>query len=196
MKRTAILAAAAALLAGVALGAAPAPKKKPASSTPAAPTPGPEVKKLADFVGTWKIEGEMQKSPMGPGGRTSATSVCSWFDGEFFLVCHDDGTSPMGKSKGLEILGWDAGKKHYTFWSIDSFGMSEISLGTVAGDTWTFMNDEKMGNETVKSRFMLVRESPDRTRLSWSISPDGNTWSELFKGEETRVKEARKTGKR
>ena len=186
---------AAVLLVGT-VAAAPAAKKTPAApSPPSAPAPGPETKRLGDFVGTWKIEGEMQKSPMGPGGKTSATTTCAWFDGGFFLVCHVEGMTPIGKTKGLEIVGWDGDKKGYAFTSIDSVGMSTVATGTVAGNTWTYVNDQKMGKATMKSRFVLVQESPDRNRMSWSISPDGKTWSELFRAEETRVKEARKTAK-
>lgn len=197
MQRIAFLAGAAVLFAGLAPGAAPAPRKSPVASPPppAAPAPGPEIGKLGDFVGTWKMEGEMQKSPMGPGGKTSATTTCAWFDGGFFLVCHVEGTTPAGKTKALDIFAWDGDKKRYTFTSINSLGMMTVATGSVKENTWTYTNDQKMGKDTMKSRFVLVHASPDRNTMSWSISPEGNTWSELFRGEETRVKEARKAAK-
>ena len=168
------------------------PGKKAESAAPAARVPFAEVRRLGDLVGTWKITGQMQKSPMGPGGKTTATENCSWFDGEFFVVCHTDGTSAMGKSKGMSIFGWDSDHKTYTFQSIDSLGMASTAKGKIDGNTWTWSSEEKMGGKTMKSRFVLVQESPDRRRMSWSISPDGQTWSELFSGEETREKAAPK----
>jgi hypothetical protein len=45
-----------------------------------------------------------------------------------------------------------------------------------------------MGGKKMKSRFVLVQESPDRNKTSWSISPDGQTWSELYSAIETREK--------
>lgn len=162
--------------------------KKMESASPAARVPFAEVRRLGDLVGTWKISGQMQKSPMGPGGKTDATETCSWFEGEFFVVCHTSGTTPMGKTAGMSIFGWDADHKTYTFQSIDNFGMASTAKGKFDGNTWTWNNEEMMGGKKMKSRFVLVQESPERRRMSWSISPDGQTWSELFSGDETREK--------
>jgi hypothetical protein len=54
------------------------------------------------------------------------------------------------------------------------------------------MSELKMGGKKMKSRFVVVEETPDRHRMSLSISPDGQTWSELFSAEETREKAAPK----
>jgi hypothetical protein len=177
-------------------GAKPGEKVKPAEPVkkgePAARVPFAEVRRLGELAGTWKLEGQIQKSPMGPGGKSSAISKCAWFDGEFFLVCRAEGTSPMGKTSGMSVLGWDPERKVYTFFTIDSMGMTSTARGTVDGKTWTWSSEEKMGGKKMKSRFVLVQDTPDRNKTSWSISPDGQTWSELFSGEETREKVAPK----
>jgi len=162
-------------------------KKAESTSTPAR-VPFAEVRRLGDLVGTWKMTGQMQKSPMGPGGKTDGTETCAWFEGEYFVVCHISGTSPMGKMAGMSTFGWDAEHKTYTYQSIDNFGMASTAKGKLDGNTWTWSNEEMMGGKKMKSRFVLVQESPDHRRMSWSISPDGQTWSELFSGDETREK--------
>jgi hypothetical protein len=169
--------------------AKPAEKGKKVESTPP-PTRAPfaEVRRLGDLVGTWKITGQMQKSPMGPGGKTDGTETCAWFEGEYFVVCRTSGTAPMGKTASMSTFGWDAEHKTYTYQSIDNFGRASAAKGKLDGNTWTWSNDEMMGGKKMKSRFVLVQESPDRRRMSWSISPDGQTWSELFSGDETREK--------
>ena len=165
--------------------------KKTESSKPAR-APFAELRRLGDMVGTWKMSGQMQKSPMGPGGKTTAIETCAWFEGEFFVVCHTTGTTPMGKTAGMSIFGWDADHMTYTFQSIDNFGMASTAKGKADGNTWTWTNEEKMGGKKMKSRFVVVEETPDHKTMSWSISPDGQTWSELFSGEETREKAAPK----
>jgi hypothetical protein len=35
------------------------------------PKPGPEVEKLAYYLGTWKGEGESKSGPFGPAGKLS-----------------------------------------------------------------------------------------------------------------------------
>src|SRR5271157_4956265 len=50
------------------------------------PKPGPELKKLDYFLGTWTSEGESKPSPMGPGGKFTESGHGEWMDGGFFLV--------------------------------------------------------------------------------------------------------------
>ena len=71
-----------------------------------APAPGPENKKLGYFVGKWTTEGELKASPMGPGGKITSTDTCEWFDGGFAVICRSDGTTPMGPSKSVGIMGY------------------------------------------------------------------------------------------
>jgi hypothetical protein len=189
MRSIAVILALGAAVSGVASGAGTRKQTdSPRKTETAAPAPGPEIKRLGELAGTWKLDGQIQKSPMGPGGKTSAISTCAWFDGDFFLVCHAKGTTPMGNTSGMSVLGWDPDHKVYTFSSIDSAGMASTAQGTVDGKTWTWRSEEKMGGKKMKSRFVLVQETPDRNKTSWSISPDGQTWSELYSAIETREK--------
>ena len=110
-----------------------------------APKPGPEHKRLGYFVGNWTTEGEMKPSAMGPGGKTTATDKCAWFEGGFAVVCNTDGKTPMGPSKALGILGYSSEEKVYTYSGVDNSGMTMATVprGTVQGDTWTY-HDESM----------------------------------------------------
>ncbi len=156
------------------------------------PYPSRELQKLSSFVGTWHMTGEMMKSPMGPGGKMNATEHCSWYEGNYFLTCHVEGNGPMGKSTGMEIFGYDAQNKMYTYTSFDSLGTHESATGTVDGDKWTWTNERKMAGQMIKSRYIVTQVSPDENTMSWTMSPDGQTWSELFKATEKREKGAKK----
>lgn len=50
--------------------------------------PGPELKKVDGFVGTWTLEGSTKPGIMGPGGPVAETGKCDWMEGGFYLVCH------------------------------------------------------------------------------------------------------------
>ena len=108
-----------------------------AAQPPQAPKPGPEHKRLGYFVGKWTTEGEMKPGPMGPGGKFTSSDSCEWFDGNFAVVCHGTGKTPMGPSKSIGILGYSAEEKVYTYAGVDNSGMSMTSVprGTVTGDT-------------------------------------------------------------
>jgi hypothetical protein len=62
---------------------------------PSSMKPGSEQKNLAHFVGNSKIEGAMEASPLGPGGKMTGTEKCSMFEG-WHLICDTTGTGPMG----------------------------------------------------------------------------------------------------
>src|SRR5215470_15757075 len=86
------------------------------------PKPGPEVKKLTYFVGTWNSEGEVKANPMMPAGKVSSTDVCSWYPGGFFVVCNSKGTGPMGAMHSMGLLGYSMEDKTYSYSGIDSTG--------------------------------------------------------------------------
>lgn len=154
-----------------------------AEEPPAAPQPTAEHEVLAKWVGSWSGSGEMKDSPFGPGGPMTWTEECSWFKGgKFHVVCKSKGSTPMGPTEGLGIVGYNAGKKVYTHYGVDSTGWSGYAEGTRSGDTWTFQSKETMGGQTFLSRFTLTLESPTKMVFAWSTSEDGKKWTQLMEG--------------
>ncbi len=73
-----------------------------------APKPGPEVKKLGYFVGTWKSEGELKENPFGmPPGKYAGTDNCEWFHGGFQVVCHSSAKGPAGAMHSIGIIAYN-----------------------------------------------------------------------------------------
>ena len=103
-----------------------------------APKPGPEQKTLGYFAGKWTSEGEMKPGPFGPGGKMTSTDNCEWFAGGFQLVCRGQGGGAMGPMTTLGVIAYNPAEKAYTFYGIDSTGMTDYSKGKKAGNTWTF----------------------------------------------------------
>jgi Protein of unknown function (DUF1579) len=152
------------------------------------PTPGPEVKKLDYFAGTWKTEGEMKPGPMGPGGKFSGTDHNEWMSGGFFLVSHGSETSSMGNSTSLGVFGYDTNQKVYTFHEFNSTGETVHATGALAGDTWTWTNEDKMNGKTVKGRYTVKVISPTAYTAKLEFQPEGGEWSTAFEGKATKAK--------
>lgn len=150
------------------------------------PKPGPEHQRLTRFVGTWSGEGEAMPGPFGPGGKSSWTAKCEWFEGKYAVVCHSEGNGPMGPSKALGILTYDPAEKKYTYYGLDSIGFAFYSKGTVSGDVWDFMSDYTMGGKAYKSRFQIKETSPTSQTFSEAMSEDGKTWKPAFEGKESK----------
>lgn len=146
------------------------------------PKPGPEHKKLDMFAGSWTLEGDMKPSAMGPGGKTTENEKCEWMEGGFFLVCHTDFKTTMGNGSGISIMGYSTDDKAYTYREFNSWGEFDDSKGSVDGDTWTWINDEKMGGMTMKGRFTMKVTSPASYNFTYEMSPDGTKWSTVMDG--------------
>ena len=170
----------AAILATVFLGAL-------ASAQMDAPKPAPELKKLDVFAGSWTLDGTMKATSMGPGGATmTENEKCEWMEGGFYLICHSDYKGTMGSGIGLSIMGYSTDDKAYTYREFNSYGEFEDSRGTLEGDTWTWIGDEKMGGTVMKGRFTMKMTSPSAYTFMFEMSQDDAKWSSMMEGKATK----------
>ena len=152
-----------------------------------APKPGPEVKKLDIFAGSWTLDGTMKPGMMGPGGTMTETEKCEWMPGGFYLICRSDYKSEaMGNGSGLAAMGYSTDDKAYTYREFNSFGEFEDARGTIDGDTWTWTSDEKMGGMTMKGRFTMKNVSAASYNFTYEMSQDGTKWSTVMEGKATK----------
>ncbi len=180
MKRLVVIAA---ILAGLAAAALSTNAQMPT------PKPAPELKKADYFIGNWKLEGEMKPGPMGPGGKMTMTEEDKWMDGNFFVVAHSKFESAvMGGGTSISFIGYNPDQKAYTYDEFNSMGEVEHSTGTFDGSTWTWLGDQKMGENTIKGRFTMKILTPTSYSFKYEMSPDGTTWNDVMDGTATRVK--------
>ena len=147
-----------------------------------APKPGPELKRLDVFVGTWTLDGNMKPMMGSPGGTMTESEKCEWMEGGFYLVCHSDYKSSMGNGTELSVMGYSDDDKAYTYHEFSSTGEYVDSKGKVDGDTWTWTNDEKMGSMTMKGRFTIHMTSASSFTFALDLSQDGTKWSTVTDG--------------
>ncbi|HVQ54562.1 MAG TPA: hypothetical protein VMT25_05250 [Thermoanaerobaculia bacterium] len=159
-----------------------------APKTPAMPRPGPEVEKLSYFVGVWSSTGHMKPSPLGEGGDTRGRDSCGWMPGKFFVGCMMLSESPMGRIQSEAIMGWDSDKKVYSWTSFDSTGRHETATGVFEKGVWTWSSDMKMGDKTMKTRYVISDTTPEGYAFRWETSADGKEWKSLLEGQVTKAK--------
>jgi hypothetical protein len=154
-----------------------------------APKPGPEVKKLDCFVGTWTTEGTIPQGPWGMGGKFSSTGTTEWMDGNFFVVNHSDFKMPPelgGDGKEMFIMGYDAQQNAYIYEGFNSQGRHESSKGAVNGDTWTWTSEANYGGQNVEQRSTIKVLSPTSFSYKFEISMDGTTWMTFMEAKATK----------
>ena len=161
---------------------------RPAAQEPQKPVPTAEHKRLGYFVGKWTSEGEMKASPMGPAGKVSGSDTCEWFAGNFSVVCHTEGKSPMGPMKSIGIMSYSTEEKVYTYYGVDNTGMtmSSVPKGTRQGDTWTYLDEGTMGGQKYKARITLKELSPTKYTFKMEMQgPDGK-WAPMMEATATK----------
>lgn len=153
--------------------------------TAQAPTkPSAEHQRLAYFVGQWTNVGEMKPGPFGPGGKTTSTDTCEWFEGRFAVICRSEGKSPDGPTKRLGITSYSTEEKVYTYYAIDNSGtpMTTVQRGTVKGGTWTFT-----GGQDAKVRVTLKEMSPTSYTFMLEMQVEGK-WTPMMESTSTKSK--------
>ncbi|MGB9334606.1 MAG: DUF1579 family protein [Candidatus Acidiferrales bacterium] len=158
-----------------------------AQNPPAAPKPGPEVKKLEIFVGTWTDEGEIKPGMFAATAtKFTNTTHIEWMEGGFFLIGHSEETSSMGTEKSMAIWGYDTEKKVYTYNEFASNGETIAATGTLDGDTWSWTSEASMGGKMFKSRYTVKQVSPTSYTSKLEMQPEGGAWSTVFESKATK----------
>lgn len=180
MKRAAGLAAIYVLLLGVTIQAQ-------AQQEP--PKPGPEVMRLAYFVGNWREEGK--STAHGMEGSVSSTQKWEWVSGGFFVEGHSENKSPAGAFKIMAVLGYDPETKMYTYNAFDSWGEQIVAKGDFSGGTWTWTTETVMQGTTIKTRLTEKEVSKTQYTLKYESSTDGGkTWTSDLESTFTKVEPA------
>jgi len=156
------------------------------AAPPPGPQPSPEVARLGYFVGEWTSEAEIHPGPMGAGGKATGQSHCRWLEGNFFVSCMDDSTTPMGKLSGLGVMGYDAAKKVYTWSGFNNMGQAETATGTVTGKTWTYSGQNDVNGKTMKTRYTIVETSPTEYTFKFEAMTEGSAWTTVIDGKVTK----------
>lgn len=153
------------------------------------PTPTPEHERLGYFVGKWNAEGEMKQNPWMPTGKYTSSESCEWFEGHFAVVCRSEGKGPMGMMKGLGFLSYSPEEKSYTYYGIDTTGMTMATVpkGTYQNGTWTYTDESMMGGKMVKSRYIMRETSPTSYTYRMETQGEDGTWKSFMEGKSTKV---------
>jgi hypothetical protein len=150
--------------------------------------PGAEEKRIEYFAGKWTIAGEAKASPMGPAGKITVSESCSWFAGNFFLVCNSEGTGPLGAMKGQSVTGYDPIEKTYTFYAFNNIGMGFLVRGQVTGKVWTWNFENKVEGKIMKGRVTVTEETPTAYAFKLEASIDGGPMALVEEAKATKVK--------
>ena len=155
----------------------------PAQAPPESPKPGPEHKKLEYFLGTWKMEDEIKPNEYVPAGKGVTTTTITLGPGGFSVESRAEGQIP--RTDG--IIAYDSHAKVYTEFYASSVGMVGTGTGTLNGNTWTWMVEDKWLGETVKGRTTITMLSASQYTRKYEMLDANGRYVTILEGTATKV---------
>jgi len=151
--------------------------------------PGPELSKLAVYLGQWRYEGESKPTPLGPAAKFSGDATGEMILQGFFLEWRwkDQGTA--GATQGVEILGYSPVSRNYPSSLFSDNGNSISGAYVFAGNTSTFAGTliAKGKQYGFRATEIFAADFTSFTRTE-DISVDGKTWMPASAAKFTKAK--------
>ena len=153
-----------------------------AQAPPVPPKSGPEHKKLEHFVGKWTVETEIKANEFVPAGKTVGTETATLGPGGFYVESLAEGQF----GTRLAIIAYDSHAKVYTSYYASSFGLVGVGTGTVNGNTWTWMVEDKFAGEAVKGRTTVTTLSPTQYTFKYEMADEKGGYKTIVEGKATK----------
>ncbi len=155
------------------------------AQTPAeGPEPGPEHKKLEYFVGKWTVESEIKANGYVPAGKTVTTETATLGPRGFYVESRAEGGQLPTR---LAIMAYDSHAKVYTSYYASSVGLVGTGTGTVNGNTWTWMVEDKFAGNAVKGRTTVTMSSPTQYTMKYEMADEKGGYIAILEGTATKV---------
>lgn len=150
-----------------------------AQAPPAPPKPGPEHKKLEYFVGKWTVEAEIKANDYMPGGKTVSTETGTLGPGGFYVESRVEGGQLPTR---LAIMAYDSHAKVYTSYYASSVGLVGTATGSINGNTWTWMVEDKFAGQAVKGRTTVTTLSPTQYTFKYEMADEKGGYTTIVEG--------------
>jgi hypothetical protein len=138
---------------------------------------------LEYFLGKWSVEGEIKANEFVPAGKTVSTETCTLGPGGFYVECRYEGQ--LGTR--LAIVAYDSHAKVYTSYYANSGGMVGVGTGTVEGNTWTWMVEDKFAGKAIKGRTTGTMLSPTEQTSKYEMADGKGGYTTIAEGKATKV---------
>ena len=154
-----------------------------AQAPPAPPKPGPEHKKLEYLLGKWTVESEIKANEYVPAGKGVSTETYTLEPGGFYIEHLAEGQIP----RTLGIIAYDSHAKAYTSFYASSAGLVGTGIGSVNGNTWTWMVEDRFAGKAVKGRTTITMLSPTESTSKYEMADGKGGYTTMVEGKATKV---------
>jgi Protein of unknown function (DUF1579) len=155
-----------------------------AQAPPAPPEPGPEHKKLEYFLGKWTVESEIKANEFVRAGKTVSTETNTLGPGGFYVESRAEGGQLPTR---FGFLAYDSHAKVYTSYYANSGGLVGTATGSVNGNTWTWMVEDKFAGNAIKGRTTVTILSASQYTSNYEMLDANGRYVTLVEGTATKV---------
>jgi hypothetical protein len=99
------------------------------------------------------------------------------------VVCRSELTGAAGLYRSMRVISYVPALKQYAVYTVDSLGYAVLTMGTSAGNTWTFAS----AGQGWKTRLVMKTSGSGMTSTSEYAGADGK-WVTTASGKSTRMK--------
>jgi hypothetical protein len=103
--------------------------------------------------------------------------------GGFYVECRNEGQ--LGAR--LAIVAYDSHAKVYTSYYANSGGLVGTATGSVEGNTWTWMVEDKFAGKAVKGRTTITMLSPTEQTSKYEMADGKGGYTTILEGKATKV---------
>lgn len=154
-----------------------------AQAPPERPKPGPEHKRLEYLLGTWKVENEIKANEYVPPGKGVTTETYTLGPGGFWVERRAEGQIP----ETFGIIAYDSYAKAYVSYYASSVGLVGTGTGSVNGNTWTWMVEDRLAGKAVKGRTTLTMLSASQYTSKYEMLDANGRYITIVEGTATKV---------
>ena len=147
------------------------------------PKPSPEHKKLEYFVGKWILESEIKANEFVPAGKTVSTETCTLGPGGFYVESRAEGGQLPTR---LAIMAYDSNAKVYTSYYVNNVGLVGTATGSLNGNTWTWMEEDKFAGNAIKGRTTVTMSSPTQYTMKYEMANERGGYTTIVEGKATK----------
>src|SRR5262249_10139611 len=117
------------------------------------------------FLGTWKMESEIKPNEFVPAGKGVINETYTLGAGGFWVERRAEGQIP----RTFGIIAYDSHSKLYTAFYANSVGVVGTGTGTVEGNTWTWMIEDRFAGKAVKGRTIVTISSDSQQTFKYEM---------------------------
>src|SRR5262249_23472088 len=129
------------------------------------------------------VESEIKANEFVGAGKTVHTETNTLGPGGFYVESRAEGQLPTR----FGFIAYDSHAKVYTSYYANSGGLVGTATGSVNGNTWTWMVEEKFAGKANKERTTITMPSPTQYTIKYEMADEKGGYVTIQEGTAAKV---------